>query len=1563
MCRKFFLLTSFVVVLSLVGSAGAQPTGKLLIEYWNDIGGTVLSDLYDNALFPDSPDDSGYLTAFDLPYDPPYGDNYGARIRGYLYPPETGDYNFWIAGDDACEFLLSTDDDPANVVRIVWIDGWCDAYDWDNTGGSDNPDQASAAPVTLQAGQKYYIEGGLKEGGGGDGIAVAWQGPGIADRAVIAGDYLSQWLMLTARKPIPADGAVDADVLTLEWTAGDTAVSHKVYLSTDATVDESDLLAEGPLALQFADLAPGADYYWRVDEVDADGAVIEGDLWTFSTLPLEAHFPGPDDGAKDVALDAKLSWTAGKGAVMHDVYFGTDEAAVAASDPSTFQGKLMDASFDPGPLEPFTSYYWKVDEFAVVATNPGPVWSFQSFDPDKASGPSPANGAADVDSMPVLTWMAGETAFQHEVFFGTDADLVAASDASVSQGPLTEASFAPAEALERGITYYWKVDVSTGAVRDSVIHSGNLWSFTVIDRNTNNWAATVAGDAPGYLDTFVEDGLYDIGTFSGDITYEFVVRSNPDETEASMCLIGRRQFGDTQAGLKYEQWNNTGTYGATLFGVVDLDYGVPTAPGEYTVLTFVSSEDAGTTKLYENGVLAGSVDAAITLSGLVGIGYGAQGADGTGVFDNFDGAIFGVAIYDTALSDDVIAKHSDSYFTPIAITDPDLLIYYDFETGEGTTVLDQSGHGNHSQFMGNPEWATGIFGGCISIDIADLDYIQTVAPLNIVSNTVTVTGWVKHDESPAAWSGILTHRGTTPGCLGLQHNGVELRYMWGADVYWDVSSGLEMPNGEWYFAALAISPEQGKLYLNGIGAEQTLTNVAPHEPTNFDSLIRVGRDHNDDRIMTSLIDEVRFYNKTLTDVEILKVMGTVSDVTAPGDIVQGVPNDGDWPGAETPDLAIDDNTATKYLHFKGDFDPDPGTGGTGIQVTPAAGPTIVTGLTLTTANDVPGRDPIAFELSGSNQGIDGPYELIASGDIVDFAQETEWPRFTMNATAISFENDVAYAHYQLIFTAIRGPVGGSVNSMQIAEIELLGVPAPAALLAVNINFQSLTQGSGEVPQGYLPDYGEAFADRGNGFSYGWSRDIQGDSRDRDSANAVDQRYDTLNHLQKGEDAVWEIELPNGVYNVFMVNGDPDNTDQINNFDVEGVVVVDPDGEDNFDEYNVTVVVSDGLLTIKPADGSANCKIMFVDIAAPVPPIVHYKLDDGEGTIAVDSANGLDGILMGDPQWAIGVIGGALDFDGDGDYVDCGTNDVLNNLSDAITVSAWVNIRSVTTTWMGIVMKGETAWRLGVNGDTTGIHWGFSGGDRGWQQANSVTELPLNEWHHIAGTCEKNVGGIVYVDGVAEAENPDPDGPAINEMPLLLGENPEALGRLLDGILDDVRIYDRALSAAEISQLATLEPPANILANGGFEDGVPDPWSTYGDATLEVVQELAGAAVPEAPIEGGSCLHVVVGSAGANFWDAGLQHAGHVFEAGKQYTLSVFLKCKEGTLDINLKPERGEDPWEGYGDQIFTMTDTWAEYSITTPVIEAEVVPATITFHIAFAPGEFWVDDARFVEVQ
>ena len=154
------------------------------------------------------------------------------------------------------------------------------------------------------------------------------------------------------------------------------------------------------------------------------------------------------------------------------------------------------------------------------------------------------------------------------------------------------------------------------------------------------------------------------------------------------------------------------------------------------------------------------------------------------------------------------------------------------------------------------------------------------------------------------------------------------------------------------------------------------------------------------------------------------------DVTSPVDVIQGVPNDGDWPGNESPALAIDDNVSTKFLHFKGSTQP------TGFEVTPSAGVTIVTGLTLTTANDAPERDPVAFELSGSNAGIDGPYTLIARGDIADFAGAASWPRLTKNTTPIAFANKEAYAHYQLLFTRIRD--AANANSMQIAEVELLG---------------------------------------------------------------------------------------------------------------------------------------------------------------------------------------------------------------------------------------------------------------------------------------------------------------------------------------------------------------------------------------------------------------------------------------------------------------------------------------------------------------------------------------------
>ncbi|MFC1604660.1 PA14 domain-containing protein, partial [Planctomycetota bacterium] len=134
-----------------------------------------------------------------------------------------------------------------------------------------------------------------------------------------------------------------------------------------------------------------------------------------------------------------------------------------------------------------------------------------------------------------------------------------------------------------------------------------------------------------------------------------------------------------------------------------------------------------------------------------------------------------------------------------------------------------------------------------------------------------------------------------------------------------------------------------------------------------------------------------------------------------------------------------------------------------------------------------------------------------------------------------------------------------------------------------------------------------------------------------------------------------------------------------------------------------------------------------------------------------------------------------------------------------------------------------------------------------------------------------------------------------------------------------------------------------------------------NVTTEVVQELVDAAVSEDPIEGEYCLLITVTEPGVEWWDMGLENAGHIFEADKKYTLSAFVKCKEGELDINFKIELGEDPWTGYAEQSFTMTEEWTEFSITTPVFTENVSPAICTFHIGFAAAEFWIDGVRFFE--
>ncbi len=163
-------------------------------------------------------------------------------------------------------------------------------------------------------------------------------------------------------------------------------------------------------------------------------------------------------------------------------------------------------------------------------------------------------------------------------------------------------------------------------------------------------------------------------------------------------------------------------------------------------------------------------------------------------------------------------------------------------------------------------------------------------------------------------------------------------------------------------------------------------------------------------------------------------------------------------------------------------------------------------------------------------------------------------------------------------------------------------PVSTGVPVVKINFQPA---AAEVPPGYRPDSGAVFGNRGNGFSYGWNADNSATTRERNSPLAPDQRYDTLIHLQKPEnpDAVWEIALPPGIYDVYAAAGDPDASDGFMHSLAEGQVLVNgaPSDSRRFVAGTATNVnVTDGRLTVRSGPSAVNNKLLFLEI---------YKLAD------------------------------------------------------------------------------------------------------------------------------------------------------------------------------------------------------------------------------------------------------------------------------------------------------------------------------------------------------------------
>lgn len=208
--------------------------------------------------------------------------------------------------------------------------------------------------------------------------------------------------------------------------------------------------------------------------------------------------------------------------------------------------------------------------------------------------------------------------------------------------------------------------------------------------------------------------------------------------------------------------------------------------------------------------------------------------------------------------------------------------------------------------------------------------------------------------------------------------------------------------------------------------------------------------------------------------------------------------------------------------------------------------------------------------------------------------------------------------------------------------------------------------------------------------------------------------------------------------------------------------------------------------------------------APTPPpvdpteglVLRFDFDEASGDAVDSSAVGHIGAISGAVRVA-GVRGGALQFDGTNDWVTVADAPSLD-LSTGMTLEAWVK-PSVLSAWMTVMLKeslGGLAYGLYANDDAARPA-GYLNAGAGDQALASPPQLPAGEWKHVALTYDGTTMRL-YVDGVEIAARAQTGGIIATDGALRIGGN-ASWGEFFTGVIDEVRVYNRALSAAEIAR--------------------------------------------------------------------------------------------------------------------------------------------------------------------
>jgi len=230
----------------------------------------------------------------------------------------------------------------------------------------------------------------------------------------------------------------------------------------------------------------------------------------------------------------------------------------------------------------------------------------------------------------------------------------------------------------------------------------------------------------------------------------------------------------------------------------------------------------------------------------------------------------------------------------------------------------------------------------------------------------------------------------------------------------------------------------------------------------------------------------------------------------------------------------------------------------------------------------------------------------------------------------------------------------------------------------------------------------------------------------------------------------------------------------------------------------------------------NCDSLSFD--EPDDFVARWPMDEGIGSFANDtSSNELDGTLNGDASWVSGRFKGGIELDGDGDFIEVDDSSKLN--TDAFTVEAWINwdgeSGAANTEPENILAKAEgtdEGYSLAIKEDLSGFKTILGNGTT-YKKANATTTPPKDEWIFL--TASYNTSHLkLYVDGVLKNTT------AVDEYEkdsneLTFGAHPNVKTDPdfnFNGSIDEVKIYDHALTNEEIQEQSNFSTTITFLTN-------------------------------------------------------------------------------------------------------------------------------------------------------